>query len=152
MGPDLVVRGWEFFGTDEAPYNLSAPPDRHDRGIVHDPDGFREIFRQYPEVRFISANELVGYLHAGNLGFLDTGDNSLEISLGYGDHYCAHFRDHTSRWKLEVADWVLQKREATGTLTIDGRSRELKIRAGEPITIEVPGEREYTRLNLTFKP
>ncbi len=137
-GPDMVVREWAFHGTAESPHDLSAPPDRHDRGIVHDPEGFLEIFREHPDVRFLSANELVGYLHAHNKGKLDPGERTLDCHLGFDDHYCAHFRDHPGSWKLILADWALPGGEGKASLSVDGKTTTVSIIAGEPLEVEIP--------------
>ncbi len=152
VGPDLVVRGWAFYGTQEAPHNLSAPPDRHDRGIVHNPEGFLQIFEDYPDVRFMSANELVGYLHAENSGRLDVGKKSLQARLHHDEHYCAHFRDHPGRWKLEFADWAVKKTGTRAKLSVDGKASEIRISAGGSVYVEIPPGTGTHTLNINFNP
>lgn len=105
LGNDLVVHGWAFNGTEDSPYQLSAPPDRHDFGIYKNPEGFQKIFTDYPNVRFMSASEHIAYLHSSNLGIADISNKSLKFELDYDTHYCSYFSDHSSTWKLEIADW-----------------------------------------------
>lgn len=152
VGPDLVVRGWDFYGTEEAPYNLSAPPDRHDRGIVHNPEGFMQIFEDYPGVRFISANELVGYLHAGKSGRFDPESSSLSINLDYDDHYCVHFQDHPSKWKIEIADSFPGKIPQKARISVDAKSdTEITFGPESVFNLEIPPGTGTHKLRIEFQ-
>jgi hypothetical protein len=120
-GTDMVIIGWEFLGTQESPLIIAAPPDAHDFGIRRQPEEFATVFTQYPEGRFMSINEFIGYLHASNSGEWIKEDGKLTINLGYDPHYCQYFDNKTSSWNLELADWL---EEATGKISaikVDGK-------------------------------
>jgi len=147
-GPDMVVRGWAFQGTKESPYFVGAPPDGHDQGIVNNPEGFLKVFKDYPNVQFISFNEYIGYLHADNKGILNLNEKSLTVSLKYDQHYCAWFNDHPSQWKLEISDWLLEKGNATGNLSIDGEKQMIQL-STESNLINIPKGSVHT-IKLSF--
>jgi len=69
LGRDLAVEGRadstaDFGGSDDVPLLLPAPPDGHDRGIAHDPEGFAKVFDKYPGYAFTGLDEYIGYQHA----------------------------------------------------------------------------------------
>jgi hypothetical protein len=145
LGPDMAVHGWLFEGTLDAPGELRALPDSHDKGIVEHPERFLETFEVGgPEAIYIGYNEYVGYMHAG---WESEAGNSPELTLTYDGHYCAHFSSRQSSWTLHIADWALMElrgrkivvdSESGGEVTADG-IQTVKIPAGcgeHTITIE----------------
>jgi len=122
LGKDMVIVDWDFPGTTEAPLFVSAPPNGHDFGIATDPEKFAKIFDTYPDAAFISINEFIGYLHAGNSGQMNL-DKSPRVSfeIDYDPHYCQHFNKHSSRYTLELADWVSDEFGKNFQLEIDGK-------------------------------
>lgn len=137
VGPDLAFHGWAFDGTEDSPHQVSAPPDRHDFGIYKDPEGFQQVFKDYPEVRFMSANEFIGYLHSSTNGMLNMKDRTLNLQVDYDPYYCVFFEDNPSVWTLEVADWVIDSNKEINLQTDDGSGRKIKATAGKYM-ISVP--------------
>ena len=117
LGRDMAVQGLanstaEFGGSDDVPLVLPAPPDGHDRGIVHDPEGFAKVFDRYPGRNFIGFDEYVGYLHADVRTASDKGTTrsgtenaSTRFSVSYDPHYCRALIAKGSTWRLHLSDW-----------------------------------------------
>jgi len=124
LGKDMVIIGWKFFGTSESPLLVQVPPDAHDFGISREPEKFATIFAQFPEGRFISINEFIGYLHSQNKGNWSTGKDKLTITLGYDPHYCQYFEKHPSDWNLEFSDWILHEM-GKPEISIDGKPADV---------------------------
>ncbi len=139
LGQDMVIMGWDFFGTNEAPIFVGAPPDGHDFGISREPEKFTTIFEEYPDVNFIGINEFIGYLHANNSGGLRKKDKlSVELTIKYNDHYCWHFKDHKSEWAFEVSDWMAKEMGEEVILTVDGERLPLPKSTEESFDINIP--------------
>jgi hypothetical protein len=117
----MVIIGWEFLGTSESPLIIAAPPDAHDFGIVRNPEEFATVFNQYPEGRFMSINEFIGYIHANNSGVWMKEDAKLTLNVGYDPHYCQYFDNRTSSWNLELADWLEEESGKISAIKVDGK-------------------------------
>jgi hypothetical protein len=109
LGRDLAVEGRadsnaDFGGSDDVPLLLPAPPDGHDRGIVHDPEGFAKVFDRYPGYTFTGLDEYIGYQHAS----ISTAENSgaPQLTISYDPHYCRAVISKPSSWEFVVADWL----------------------------------------------
>lgn len=120
-GTDMVIVDWSFLGTSDSPDIVQAPPDAHDFGIVTAPEEFAKVFDQYPDGRFISINEFIGYLHSSNSGVYLKEDASLSLSVDYDPHYCRHFEKSSSSWKLELADWLVEEEGEIKVIKVDGK-------------------------------
>ncbi|MBA7634645.1 hypothetical protein ES703_42235 [subsurface metagenome] len=139
LGQDMVIIGWDFFGTHEAPIFVGAPPNGHDFGIAREPEKFTTIFEEYPGVHFIGINEFIGYLHANNSGRLTKEDNlKLELTIQYDDHYCWHFKDHSSKWTFEISDWMEKNIGEELIVTVDGIKLPELESSIEPFDIPIP--------------
>lgn len=121
LGKDMVIIGWKFFGTSESPLLVPSLPDAHDFGIVKEPEKFAEIFDIYPNGRFMSMNEFIGYLHAENSGKWDSSKGKLSISIDYDPHYCQYFETNTSSWNLEFADWLEKDPGKPSSFSVDDK-------------------------------
>ncbi len=139
LGHDMVIVGWDFFGSYDSPLFVGAPPDGHDFGIARDPEEFATIFEEYPDVQFIGINEFIGYLHSNNSGRLTKeGNLKLELTVQYDDHYCWHFKDHSSEWTFEISDWMAKEIGEELIVTVNGiKLPELKSSI-EPFDIPIP--------------
>jgi hypothetical protein len=146
LGRDLAFTGWKFFGTPESPLIVGAPPDFHDFGISRQPDEFESVFDKYPQRRFMSINEFIGYLHSSNSGIFDPNGGSLSIDIDYDPVYCRFFQTHGSTWKLEVSDWLLQKAGKISSVTTDG-----KLFTGPATDIVIPPGTGKHRVKVVFK-
>jgi hypothetical protein len=125
LGKDMVVVGWEFAGTSEAPRVVAAPPNGHDFGIATDPKKFVGIFDKYPNANFISINEFIGYLHTNNSGQLTYKNNpQININVEYDQHYCQHFKKNETAYKLEFADWLIDEFGKKPVIEIDGKKMD----------------------------
>jgi len=120
-GTDMVIIGWDFMGTSESPLIVAAPPDAHDFGIVRNPEEFAKIFSQYPQGRFMSINEFIGYIHTRNSGVWLKDDSKLTLSVDYDPHYCQYFGKQTSAWNLEIADWLEKETGKISAIKVDGK-------------------------------
>ncbi len=119
LGKDLAVTSWLYEGTAEAPATVQAEPDAHDKGIAERPEEFLRTFELAgPDAVWIGLNEWVGYLHAG---WESEAASLPAATLVYDDHYCRHFRDRQSSWKLELADWAKDKL-AGKSIMVDGKA------------------------------
>jgi hypothetical protein len=124
LGQDLAVEGRadsnaDFGGTDDVPLLLPAPPDGHDRGIAHDPEGFARVFDRYPEHTFTGLDEYIGYQHA-DLRTAASPDNAVKLVMNYDPHYCRALISKESTWTLHFSDWL---RESLGNpeIWLDGK-------------------------------
>ena len=122
LGRDLAVEGRadsnaDFGGTDDVPLLLPAPPDGHDRGIAHDPEGFAKVFERYPGRVFTGLDEYIGYQHAE----IQTAAEDAKLTVFYDPHYCRALIAKPSSWNFEVADW-LRARVQNSQLWVDGES------------------------------
>ncbi len=131
LGRDMVILKWMFSGK-ESPLFVASLPDAHSFGVTYAPDEFAKIFNVYPDGRFISINEFIGYLHAENSGEWSE-DKILSLVVNYDPHYCRYFENHVSNWNLEFADWLLDEMETPPKVNVDGRSvnhKNIKVPAG----------------------
>ncbi len=119
LGKDMVILKWMFSGK-ESPLFVASLPDAHSFGITYAPDEFAKIFDVYPNGRFISINEFIGYLHAEISGRWK-GEKELLIEVNYDPHYCRHFQKHSSFWNLEFADWLKDTLGQQQKINVDGR-------------------------------
>ena len=123
LGNDMVISKWMFSGR-ESPLFVASLPDAHNFGITYAPDEFALIFDIYPNKRFISINEFIGYLHAANSGNW-TGENELVIEVNYDSHYCRYFEKNPTRWNMEFADWLTEKVGNQPAIKIDGKKADI---------------------------
>lgn len=110
LGRDLAVEGRadsnaDFGGTDDVPLLLPAPPDGHDRGIAHQPEGFANFFKRYPGYFFTGLDEYVGYQHADLRSTSDKA-GAAKLTVSYDPHYCRALVSKPSIWDFHVADWL----------------------------------------------
>lgn len=124
LGPDLAVEGRadstaDFGGSDDVPLLLPAPPDGHDRGVSHDPEGFAKVFDRYPGYIFTGLDEYIGYQHAS----ISTGEKSgaSRLTVSYDPHYCRALIAKPSRWEFVVADWLRPALQSS-QLWVDGKN------------------------------
>ena len=124
LGRDLAVEGRadstaDFGGSDDVPLLLPAPPDGHDRGIAHDPEGFAKVFDKYPGYAFTGLDEYIGYQHA--VVQLASGAGSSKLTVFYDPRYCRALVSKPSTWDLNVADW-LRPRLQGAQISVDGKN------------------------------
>jgi hypothetical protein len=126
LGRDLAVEGRadsnaDFGGSDDVPLLLPALPDGHDRGIVHDPEGFAKVFERYPGNAFTGLDEYVGYQHADIRTASVTAFMQPTLTVFYDPHYCRALILKPSSWNFEVADW-LRPGLASFEIWVDGQN------------------------------
>jgi hypothetical protein len=126
LGKDLAVEGRadsnaDFGGTDDVPLLLPAPPDGHDRGISHFPDGFAKVFDRYPGHVFTGLDEYVGYQHS-DIRANSSRNGKLQLSVSYDPHYCRALIAKPSTWTLHVSDWLRSRLQSPG-IWVDGKQR-----------------------------
>lgn len=91
----------------------------HDRDVSMDALSVERLLTELGNgVRYMTANEYCGYLHARIER--DTSDNEgVALIIHYDDHYCRYFSDHESTWTLHLAD---EMREAIKTTLPEKRT------------------------------
>ncbi|MFB3826278.1 MAG: hypothetical protein ACE15B_05890 [Bryobacteraceae bacterium] len=108
-------------GLPDIRWSIDAPQFLvfHDRDVSVDIKAAERLLTSLgPGVRYLTANEYSGYLHAR--AERDAGSGA--IALEYDGHYCRYFADHTSTWVLHLSD---ETRQASGS-------------APERRTVEIP--------------
>jgi hypothetical protein len=126
LGKDLAVEGRadsnaDFGGTDDVPLLLPSPPDGHDRGITHDPEGFAKVFDRYPGYLFTGLDEYVGYQHADIRATSGKAFKGTTLTVLYDPHYCRALISKPSSWNFEIADWLRLSLESA-QIWVDGKS------------------------------
>ena len=112
LGKDLALAmesivhtgGWghnrpipEIAWSTDAPHFLVF----HDRDISIDTTAAERLLTGLgPGIRYMTANEYAGYLHAAAERDAATGS----LVLNYDEHYCRYFAGHTSTWVLHLSD------------------------------------------------
>lgn len=127
LGRDLAVEGRadsnaDFGGTDDVPLLLPAPPDGHDRGIAHDPEGFAKLFDRYPGYLFTGLDEYIGYQHATIRTSAAAAVPDPTLTVDYDPHYCRALISKSSNWNLNIADW-LRPSLRSSQVWVDGKNR-----------------------------
>ena len=140
-GKDYVIKNIQNMGGGDAPREIGAPPDAHDKGIAEYPTAFSRGLDSLGNIKYIGFNEYVGYLHA-KIGV--TGGQALELCFDYDDHYCQHFKNYTSTWTLHLSDRLKDEIATLGKidLLVDGkvimRNADPAKYLTETIKIDVP--------------
>ena len=147
LGRDMVILGWDFNGTADAPLITGALPNGHDFGITQDPEAFAKIFEEYPSARFMSINEFIGYLHSEITSVWDAEKKALSVTVDYDPHYCRYFQDHPSSWTLETADWLEKRAGKISAVKVDGK--EVSV-AGGTLRLTLPAGTGAHRVGVQF--
>jgi hypothetical protein len=138
LGEDMVIAGWNFSGTPDSPVFEVAPPDGHDFGITSAPEEFITIFEKYAQGRFIGVNEFIAYLHVRHAGIYNAENNSIKIKTTYDDHYCQHFKTHSSNWTLELSDWLIKIVDDKMMVKVDNKDQTIFNTTEKPLIITIP--------------
>lgn len=98
---DHKLTGADIPWTIDAPYFLIF----HDRDVSIDITSAERLLTNLGDgVRYLSANEYCGYLHAQ----IEGGNNEVgqppALTVNYDDHYCRYFDSHESVWTLHLSD------------------------------------------------
>jgi hypothetical protein len=110
------LAGKDIPWTIDAPYFLVF----HDRDISIDGTAADRLLTNLgPGIRYMTANEYSGYLHARAA----RAEQSNALVLDYDDHYCRYFANHPSTWILHLSDET---------------RRDLKASAPEKRTVSIP--------------
>ena len=126
LGKDLAVEGRadshaDFGGSDDVPLLLPAPPDGHDRGIAHDPEGFAKVFDRYPGYVFTGLDEYIGYQHADIRTPTSRTLKEPMLTVVYDPHYGRALISKPSSWNFQVADWLRPGLESS-QIWVDGKN------------------------------
>ncbi len=75
----------------------------HDRDVSVDINAAERLLTGLgPGIRYMTANEYSGYLHAR----AESDAEPDAIAIHYDEHYCRYFAEHTSVWVLHLSDEV----------------------------------------------
>jgi len=97
----------------------------HDRDVSLDVTAVDRLLTSLgPGVRYLTANEYTGYLHARVQRDTETAN---ALALDYDEHYCRYFADHPSRWVLHLSD---DTRRGLGTAAPEKRVVQIPKGAG----------------------
>ncbi len=84
----------------DSPYFLTF----HDRDVSVDITALDRLLTALgPGIRYMTANEYSGYLHARTKR-VDEPGGPLSLVVDYDDHYCRYFASHESTWVLHLSD------------------------------------------------
>ncbi len=106
LGMDQVVRNGTWAHNRplaEIAWTIDAPQFVifHDRDVSIDITAAERLLSSLGEgVRYMTANEYAGYLHAA----AERDRETCAIALRYDEQYCRYFADHTSTWVLHLSD------------------------------------------------
>jgi hypothetical protein len=147
LGKDLAVEGRadssaDFGGTDDVPLLLPAPPDGHDRGIVHDPTGFAKVFDLYPNHRFLGLDEYIGYQHADIQTPPETAQEGVKLTVSYDPHYCRALIAKESTYDLHLSDWLRAKGRSL-QIWVDGKNSGVVQQEWTTLSLS-PGSQTHT--------
>lgn len=140
-GKDYVITNIQNMGNPDAPLEIDAPPDAHDKGIAEHPTAFNRGLDSLGNLKYIGFNEYIGYLHAE---IKAEGERNLKLSFDYDNHYCWHFQDNPSTWELHLSDRLIKKMIDKGKLdvVVDGKITKQGVvpseYLNEKIIIELP--------------
>lgn len=98
----------------DAPYFLVF----HDRDVSIDITAADRLLAGLGSgVRYMTANEFSGYLHA-RVSRAEQPGGVLTLSVDYDEHYCRYFESHESRWALHLSDEMRRELKAPEKRTI----------------------------------
>jgi len=118
---DRKLTGADIPWTIDAPYFLIF----HDRDVSMDPSALERLLTDLGEgIRYMTANEYCGYLHARIERNAPAGE-PVSLVVSYDDHYCRFFASHESTWTLHLSD---ETRRALGKAVPEKRA--IRIPAG----------------------
>ncbi|MBV8891268.1 MAG: hypothetical protein JO266_04710 [Acidobacteria bacterium] len=112
---ELKPAGWPAH--PDGPYVLLF----HDRDISLQHDFVERTFEALPkDTSIISMNHYVAILHAG----IQSAADGLQLGFEYDEPYCSYFNNHSSSWRLLLADPLRDriKQAATIDTVVDGRT------------------------------
>lgn len=92
----------------------------HDRDISLQHEFVERTFQALPRnTKVIGMNQYVATLHAG----IESAVEGFEIGFQYDEPYCTYFKDHSSSWRLLLADPLADriKRADALNVVVDGR-------------------------------
>jgi hypothetical protein len=121
----------EIRWTVDAPHSLIF----HDRDVSIDITAAERLLTGLgPGIRYMSANEYAGYLHA-RIEREDQPGRSFSLAISYDDHYCRYFSSHESTWILHLSDEMRKGVKAAGpekqTITIPKGLRKHIVPVGQ---------------------
>jgi len=108
LGPVVPAATWAFtqpkLGAADVPWTVDGPffLAFHDRDVAMDAGWFERILAGLGAgVRYMTANEYIGYLHARvSLEAV----NPLSFNVEYDNRYGVYFASHKSSWTLHLSD------------------------------------------------
>lgn len=127
LGKDLALAmeqvvhdgGWAHdrsISAKDIPWTIDAPHSLifHDRDVSIDITAAERLLSALgPGVRYMTANEYSGYLHA-RIGREDQPSGPFLLTVSYDDHYCQYFASHESTWVLHLSDETRRDLQAAG--------------------------------------
>jgi len=107
---DRTIKPTDIPWTIDAPHSLIF----HDRDVSIDITAADRLLTGLgPGIRYMTANEYSGYLHARIEKGSEPG-KPLSLAVFYDDHYCRYFALHDSTWTLHLSDDMRRELKAAG--------------------------------------
>jgi hypothetical protein len=107
---DRTINPTDIPWTIDAPHSLIF----HDRDVSIDITAAERLLTALgPGIRYMTANEYSGYLHARIERGSEPG-KPLSLVVYYDDHYCRYFASHDSKWTLHLSDDMRRELKSAG--------------------------------------
>jgi hypothetical protein len=101
----------------DIPWTIDAPHSLifHDRDVSIDSTAAERLLTALGRgIRYMTANEYSGYLHA-LVEREDQPGRPFSLTVSYEDHYCQYFASHESTWVLHLSDETRRDLNAGGS-------------------------------------
>ena len=107
---DRSISGTDIPWTIDAPHSLIF----HDRDVSIEITAAERLLTALGrDIRYMTANEYSGYLHA-RIKREDQPGRPFFLTVSYDDHYCQYFASHESTWVLHLSDKTREALNAAG--------------------------------------
>ena len=77
-------------------------------------------------------------MHAKHEGTFNDDKSIIKIKTFYDNHYCQHFKTHSSSWTFELSDWLVKSVENRVLIKIDDKDQLILYHLEKPFIITIP--------------
>jgi hypothetical protein len=113
----------------------------HDRDFALQPGFLDRLFAALPAgIETLSLNQYIGFLHTR---IDSSAAKGWQLTFNFDEPYCAYFENHSSSWRLWLADPLLEKLRAMPEVNISiDKGSPAKMKAAgwlrQPLVIDIP--------------